>query len=443
MIDLAGKRVLVIGAGRSGLAVVDLVLAAGGDACLVDRRQVTPRPEWPAGRVEIGADGEGEKRIADVALVVPSPGVARDHALLAAARNAGLPVWSEIELASRCLRCPLVAITGTNGKSTTTVLIGNILAAAGGRVFVGGNLGTPLAAAAVAAEPYDVAVVEVSSFQLEWVESFRPRVAVWLNLTPDHMDRYRDLDDYAAAKAELFARQEESDVAVLNRDDPVVWARRDALRATVLSFGHDVVEEGAFLDRDSAVVRFAGREERHSLAAARLHGAHNQENILAAVAAAAALRTPAAAVAAGLRDTAGLPHRLELVTARGGARFFDDSKATNIGAVEKSIASFAEPIVLLLGGYDKGGDFAALIPALRERGSRVVCFGAAGPQIARQLEGRIACEVVDRLEQAVHTAAERAVHGQPVVLAPGCASFDEFRDYNERGERFRALVESL
>jgi len=443
MIDLAGKCVLVIGAGRSGLAVVDLVLAAGASAWLVDRKGVQPRSAWPAGRVRTGGDSAAAAALAGVDLVVPSPGVARDHALLQAAQRGGVPIWSEIELASRCLTCPLVAITGTNGKSTTTVLLGNMLAAAGGRVFVGGNLGTPLAAAAAATPGYDIAVVEVSSFQLEWVERFRPRVAVWLNLTPDHMDRYRDLDDYGDAKAALFAHQQAGDVAVLNRDDPAVWKRRAALRSTVLSFGCAPVDEGAFLDGDAAVVRFAGREERYSLGAARLQGAHNRENMLAATAAAVALRAPRRAVEAGLRDTVGLPHRLELVGERRGARFFDDSKATNIGAVEKSIASFREPIVLLLGGYDKGGDFAALLPALIEHGSRVVCFGAAGPHIARQLAGQVACDVVERMEQAVRSAAQRVQRGQAVVLAPGCASFDEFRDYNERGERFRAVVETL
>jgi UDP-N-acetylmuramoylalanine--D-glutamate ligase len=440
---LTDKRVLVIGAGRTGRAVVRLALERGAWVRVLDRVAVERHAGWPSSRVEIGVHEDSTRALEGVDLVIPSPGVARTNPLLSAAVAARIPVWSELELASRQLSCPMVAITGTNGKSTTTVLTGNILSAAGRRVFVGGNLGAPLAEAVSGERSYDVAVVEVSSFQLEWVETFRPRVGVWLNLTADHMDRYADLEDYGAAKAALFARQTAADVAVLNRQDERVWSHRDELAARIISFGTEAVDEGAFLDGDTAVVRFGGGETRCSLSGALLTGAHNRENILAAASVAVALDIPVEALAAGLRATAALPHRLELVAERRGARFFDDSKATNIGAVRKSIDSFDERIVLLLGGYDKGGDFASLRSVLRERVERVVCFGAAGPHIAGQLDGATRCEVVATMADAVRAAAAAVKPGQSVVLAPGCASFDEFESYAERGTRFRALVEEL
>jgi len=435
---LDGLRAVVIGAGRAGRGAARLLAARGARVRVLERAAGTARdPQWPAA-VELRSGDDTAETLDGIDLVVPSPGVARDHAVLQRAVARGVPVWSEIELAARFLSCPVVAITGTNGKSTTTVLLGAMLAADGGSVFVGGNLGTPLSEAVDGG--WDAAVAEVSSFQLEWVPSFRPRVAVLLNLTADHQDRYPNPADYGAAKAALLAHQEGEDFAVLNRDDAWVWAQRRHTRATVLSFGRDAVEFGTFVDGDEAVVWGAGRQQRYAFAESPLPGAHNRENLLAAITAASAWGVSSEAIRAGMRATAGLPHRLELVRAHAGVRWFDDSKATNVGAVEKSIDSFPGGIVLLLGGYDKGGDFAALRPRLAARVVETICFGGAGPSIAAQIGGG---HVVPDLAAAVAAAAAVARAGQVVVLAPGCASFDEFRDYAERGARFRALVEAL
>lgn len=439
---LAGKAAVVIGAGRSGVAATRLLVARGANVRLLDK-SAAPAGDWPRDRVDVGVDS-GAAALAGADLIVPSPGVARTHPLLMAAVAAGVPIWSEIELAARFLDCPIVAITGTNGKSTTTVLIGNVLRALGLRVFVGGNLGTPLADA-VGEQPYDFAVAEISSFQLEWIERFRPRVAVWLNLTPDHLDRYADVDEYEEFKAVLLRQLGPGDVAVLNRDDARVWARRGLALdggAEVFSFGEAEVDDGVYGAGGDAVVRRHGGEMRVRIDGRPLRGAHNRENMMAAVATAAVLAVPPAAVDRAFDATTGLPHRLELVAEKRGVRYYDDSKATNVGAVEKSIASFDGGVVLLLGGYDKGGDFASLRALIEARVARLVCFGAAGRSIAAQLDG-VPCEVVGGLAEAVRAAAATALSGQTVLLAPGCASFDEFRNYEERGRRFRALVEEL
>jgi UDP-N-acetylmuramoylalanine--D-glutamate ligase len=440
---LDGMRAVVIGAARTGRSAARLLAARGTRVRVLERAPDARRdPAWPAS-VELRAGDDASETLDGIDLVVPSPGVAREHPLLQRAAARGIAVWSEIELAARCLRCPVLAVTGTNGKSTTTVLLGNMLRAAGQHVFVGGNLGTPLADAALADECWDAAVAEVSSFQLEWISSFRPRVGVLLNLTPDHQDRYPNPADYGAAKAMLFANQERDDFAILNRDDAWVWERRRHTRATVLSFGRDAVEFGTYLDGEEVVVWGAGQPQRYALAESPLQGAHNRENLLAAITAASAWGTAPDAIRAGIRETTGLPHRLALVREHRGIRWYDDSKATNVGAVEKSIDSFPGGIVLLLGGYDKGGDFTVLRPRLAARAAAVICFGKAGRDIAAQLGRGADTRVVATLADAVQLAAALVRAGQVVVLAPGCASFDEFRDYADRGERFRAMVEAL
>lgn len=443
MIRLEGKRVLVLGAGRSGRSAAELLAGHGAIVDVLDRSpDAQPSPHWPS-TIQLRHGDDRYERLGEAVLVVPSPGVPRDHPLLVAASNRQIPVWSEIELASRFLLCPILAVTGTNGKSTTTTLLGNMLSANGRDVFVGGNLGTPLSDAARDPQAYDSAVVEVSSFQLEWVESFRPRVAILLNLTPDHQDRYRTLLEYGEAKARLFAFQEAEDFAVLNRDDPWVWEQRHHTRASVVSFGRDPVEFGTFLDGEEIVVWVAGQRRHYALLDSPLRGEHNRENIQAAVTAAAAFGVSDEAVRDGLAQTQPLPHRLELVREHAGVRYYDDSKATNVGAVEKSIRSFPGSIVLLLGGHDKGGGFAALRPLIDQRVVRTVCFGSAGSHIASQLGASVSSTVVPTLAEAVAAATRFTKPGSVVLLAPGCASFDEFADYTERGRRFRAEVEKL
>jgi len=440
---LGGLRSIVIGAGLSGRSAARCLAGQGARVRVLDRAETALRAgDWPQG-VELAAGDDECGALEGVDLVVPSPGVARDHRLLQEAVARGISVWSEIELAARLLDCPLLAVTGTNGKSTTTVLLGAMLAAGGKSIFVGGNLGTPLTDAVIDEVRYDAAVVEVSSFQLEWVDQFRAHVAVLLNLTPDHQDRYRDIEDYGEAKGRLLDGQTRDDIAVLNRDDRWVWSQRRRARGSVISFGRDPVEFGTYVEADEIVVWASGRPQRYALRESPLRGEHNRENIQAAVTAATAWGVEDEAIRSALRATRPLPHRLELVCEKSGVRYFDDSKGTNTGAVVKSIESFTDGIVLLLGGRDKGGDFASLRSAIKQRVAHLVCFGEAGPSIAEQLGGTAPCTVTPDLRAAVEAAAAAARPGQTVVLSPGCASFDEFHDYAERGRRFRALVEAL
>ncbi len=436
-----GRTVLVIGYGRTGVAVTQHLLATGMRVRVVDRRStvevgdVPPdaRLEWRCGREDV-ADLDG------VALVVPSPGVRRDAPLLVEAVRRGIPVLSEIELAARALTIPLLAVTGTNGKSTTTTLLGDMLRAGGERPFVGGNLGTPLVSAI--GGRWSMAVVEVSSFQLEWVDEFRPRVGVLLNVTEDHLDRYAGLDDYGGTKLRLFARQTAEDVAILNGGDP--WIRRHAssLRAATVWFGAGA---GVALRDDAAAIRFRaeGREEVYPLTNVRLTGAHNRENMMAAIAAARAVGIAPAAIQEALEAFQGLPHRLELVRERGGVRWIDDSKGTNAGAVVKSLEGYDHNVILLAGGLGKGGDYGVLVEPVRRAVKRVLVFGAAREMLARTLAPATAVETVDDLAAAVRRAAAVAAAGDTVLLSPGCASFDMFRDYADRGRQFQALVQAL
>jgi UDP-N-acetylmuramoylalanine--D-glutamate ligase len=443
-LKVAGQQFLIVGAGKTGQSVAGFLAGYGAHVRLVERSAaVLERASLPAG-IDVRVGDTAEDLLDGINVVIPSPGVARGHVLLRRAVSRGLPVLSEIELASRVLACPIFAVTGTNGKSTTTVLLGRMLKEAGMRVFVGGNLGTPLIDACLDEQKFEAAVAEVSSFQLEWVYTFRPQVALLLNLTPDHLDRYSDIREYQRAKAQLFAAQQPGDVAVLNRDDPWVWDQRRKTRGAAISFGREPVEFGTFLDGQTII--YYGPEplpRRFRLDDVSLQGTHNQENMMAAVTAAAIWGVPDAAIQRGLERTSALPHRLQLVRERDGVRFFDDSKGTNVGAMQKSLASFNGNVILLAGGYDKGGDFSVLTPLLRAHVKHLILFGAAGPTIRSQLNGTVPSSVVPNLTAAVQQAARCAAPGDVVLLSPGCASFDEFTDYAARGRRFRELVEAL
>ena len=337
------RQALVVGFRRTGRAVAALLAARGTRVRVADARPAAAlgADEAPPTGVELRLGEDGPELLAGVDLVVPSPGVPRGAPILRAAVAAGIPIVSEIELAARALDVPIVAVTGTNGKSTTTTLVGLALARAGRRPFVGGNLGTPLVEAV--GRDADVAVAEVSSFQLEWVETFRPTVAALLNVTPDHLDRHASFEEYRDLKARIFARQEPSDCAVVNRDDPEVAAIAKRCRACVVSFGWEPAASGASVVGDGVVLRLPGAaEERLSLAATRLRGRHNVENILAAATIARLAGAPLAAVQEAVDAMEPLPHRLARVGERRGVVFVDDSKATNVGAAAKSLGSVGE-----------------------------------------------------------------------------------------------------
>jgi UDP-N-acetylmuramoylalanine--D-glutamate ligase len=444
--DYRGIDVLVIGLGVTGRAVARFLLDAGARVRVRERR---PACDFPEAVTTLGAraaltfdaaEAAEAGSLDGIGLVVPSPGVPTEAPLLREAVRRGIPVVSEIELAARHLTMPLLAVTGTNGKSTTTVLLGEMLRAAGERPFVGGNLGTPLVGA-VGGE-YSVAVAEVSSFQLEWVTSFRPCVGVFLNLTEDHLERHPDLETYGRLKLRLFARQTAGDVAVLNAADPWIRAHADLVPGMRVWFGGPL-EGAASADETAIHARVAGMPEVYPLAAVSLRGAHNRENMMAAILAARAFGVPPAAVQAALERFRGLEHRLEPVRERAGVRWINDSKGTNPGAVIRSLESFDRDVILLAGGIEKGGDYGVLVEPVRRVVKRAIVFGRAREMLARTLAGATEIEHAESLAAAVARAAAVATPGDTVLLSPACASFDMFRDYADRGRQFKALVEAL
>jgi UDP-N-acetylmuramoylalanine--D-glutamate ligase len=444
--ELSGKRVMVIGLGVSGVAAARFLASRGATLVMTDRRVDIDRNGLPAGALKLGA--EETSWLDDIDLVVTSPGVPRDSVLLRAATERQIPVIGEIELASRFLDLPIAAITGTNGKSTVVVLLGEILKASGRRTFVGGNLGTPLIEAVDG--KWDVAVVEVSSFQLEWIEKFQPRAGVHLNLSDDHFDRYKDLDDYGRAKARLFENQQVSDYAILNRNDPNVWKLAKSLRSYVIGFGLARGESGAsiwFDEQANAIVFDFDFDDaprgRISLEGFRLRGRHNISNAMAAAAAALALGVEAEEIEGALASFRGLPHRIEVVHENGGVTYIDDSKGTNVGAVVEAIDALAAPIILIAGGLDKGGDYAPLRRPLGEKVKLAIFNGAARDKMAAALEGATQIESVATLREAVEHAARAARPGDTVLLSPACSSFDQFKDYAERGNVYKELVRAL
>jgi len=391
--------------------------------------------------IEYHLGGENPNWLHEVDLVIPSPGVPAENPLLREAQTRSIPVLSEIEIAYRFLNVPLVGITGTNGKSTTTTLIGEMFKANGAKVFVGGNLGAPMIG--FASDDWDWGVVEISSFQLEWVEDFRPKIGVLLNLTEDHLDRYPDFPAYCRAKEKIFAAQKKDDVAVLNRDDPLVWEIRERISARVISFGFSDVEEGVCATADEIRWRHASREEKFSLQQVKIQGVHNVENMMAAIAVAKAAGIPEDVIQKSLEAFPGLEHRLEFVRELNGVRYYNDSKGTNVGAVVKSLASFSAPVILLAGGVDKGGDYAPLRDEVQRKVRRLVLFGAAKNLISAALGHLTETVSVETLEAAVRDAAKHARPGDVVLLSPACSSFDMFKNYAERGKIFKKLVQEL
>jgi UDP-N-acetylmuramoylalanine--D-glutamate ligase len=444
------RRVLVYGLGVSGAAAARLIVSRGAAVLGVDARATGGLDladldlELPAGaRFEAWSEEEAARSElpADVDAVVLSPGVPPDRPLLAAARRRGLPVVAEIELAFPLLDGPVVAITGSNGKSTTTALTGAMLEAAGGDVEVCGNIGTALSAV-VDGPAGRTFVVEVSSFQLEAVDGFRPRAAAWLNLSPDHLDRYASLDDYAAAKSRLFERQTAEDVAVLNADDPRVAALVPASRRRFFSRA-GAVADGCFVAGESVVERSpdGGEAALFALADLPLAGAHNLENAMAAALLARALDAPPDAIRRALAGFSGLPHRMQRLEVPGPLAWYDDSKATNVAAAAKSLEGLPDGRVhLILGGRAKGDDPADLADLVAAKARAVYVIGESAEMFATALGGLVPCHRAGTLERAVDEAARRAEPGDVVLLAPACASFDQFDSYAHRGREFARLA---
>jgi UDP-N-acetylmuramoylalanine--D-glutamate ligase len=439
MEELRNRRVLVLGLGISGRSAAAFCAARGARVVAADER--------PAAELE-GVDtlppdvetviGTPFPDPADFDLVVPSPGVPAQRY-----RDRARRVWGDVELAGQALEVPIVAVTGTNGKSTTVHLVAAMLRAAGLRARAAGNVGEP--ALSLAGQPLDVAVLEVSSFQLETTERFRPRVAVVLNVTPDHLDRHGSFEAYLAAKARILAHQTPDDFAVLNFEDAAVRSLADEAVARVLPFTHaGPLERGGWLDAAALVVRTGEAPAvRVPLDGLPLAGAHNRENALAALLAAAAAGADPVAAGAALSDFRGLPHRAEVVTRRGGVTWVNDSKATNPGAALRSLHGFPPPLVWIAGGRDKGLDMSALAESAAARARAAILLGEAADKLGAALAGRTDVHRAGSLEEAVALASQLARPGDTVLLAPACASQDQFRDFAERGERFRRAVAAL
>ncbi|HXX67635.1 MAG TPA: UDP-N-acetylmuramoyl-L-alanine--D-glutamate ligase [Polyangiaceae bacterium] len=439
---VSGKRVVIVGLGKSGAAAARLCLRLGARVVANDGKPRDELTEEARSLERLGAQlvagGHAEARMSDADLVVVSPGVPRLPEIEAAERR-GVTVWSEIELAFQSLAhpAPVVAIGGTNGKSTTTSLTGALLKAHGLETFVGGNLGEPLAEHVD--HPFDAVVLEVSSFQLERVERFHPHVSALLNVTEDHLDRYDSFEDYSRAKGNAFARQTVGDWAIVPARDQACLRQARRGQGRIVTFG-----PGGTLDvgADAIVDRSTG--ERFDRAAIALPGGHNALNVAAAIACVRPFGVPAATTRRVLKGFAGLPHRMALVAEVRGVRFYDDSKGTNVGAAVTALEGLTEPrAVLIAGGKDKHGSYAPLADTLLRRGRAVVLVGEAADAIERAIGNRIPVRRAASMQEAVSLGADLALPGDAVLLSPACSSFDMFRDYKHRGDEFVRAVRTL
>lgn len=444
--SVTGKRVVVVGAARSGVAAAELLVRKGARVTLTDLRETLADEErLRAAGVDLELGGHHEGTLTRADLVVMSPGVPARQPAIDAARRAGIEVMGELELASRWLRGRIVAITGTKGKSTTTTLAGRMLEAAGLRVLVGGNIGVALSAQVEASTEDTIHVVEASSFQLESTVTFKPWIAVLLNLSPDHLDRHAGLEEYASAKARIFANQTADDWAVLNADDPPSLSAAGGVRARQVRFSMEgTLPEGLVIEGDAIVRRTDGGAERLvPLASIRLIGRHLIADVMAAAAVASLAGVDAAAMTRAVEGFSGLEHALEPAGEVGGVRFVNDSKATNVEAARRAVESFGDGLVVILGGVFKGGDLRDLIEPLRARRAIVVAIGDARPMVAEALRADVTVHEAADMSAAVRTAFASAGPGGTVVLAPACASFDMFRDYAHRGRVFKQEVMRL
>jgi UDP-N-acetylmuramoylalanine--D-glutamate ligase len=440
------KRVTVVGAARSGLAAAKLLARKGARVTLSEMRTDVPEADaLKAMGVAIEAGGHKTDTLASADLVVLSPGVPPELPAIRAARERGVPVIGEVELASRWLRGRVIAITGTKGKSTTTALTGRILEAAGFKVAVGGNIGLPLSAQVADSTSETLHVVETSSFQLEQTDAFHPWIAVLLNFSPDHLDRHPTVDAYAAAKARIFANQDAGDWAVINADDPFVLDLARRGRAALRPFARTaVIAEGTVIERGWIVDRREGRTERLvPLDAIHLLGPHLVADVMAAATVGAIAGAAPPAITAAVEAFPGLEHAMELVAEARGVRFVNDSKATNVESALRSIESFESGLVPIMGGRFKGGDLSLLRAPLAARAKAVVAIGESRPLFRDALQGVVPVHEAVAFDEAVRQAYELAKPSGVVLLAPACASFDMFRDYAERGRRFKEEVAKI
>ena len=441
------QRVLVIGAGKSGAASGEF-LARHGEQVIITAEKREEKVEWLR---ELGVEFIWEQQ-PDLAEVKPdylvvSPGVPLSIPPLVQAQEMGIPVLGELELAYRYAHAPFLAITGTNGKTTTTTLVGELMKTVKEDVFVGGNIGIPLISAVEDLSAESVIVAEVSSFQLETTTSFCPHIALMLNLTPDHLDRHGDMAGYLAAKARIFAAQGAEDYLVLNYDDTALRNLAPNAKAKVIFFSQkNKLEEGVYLENGMICLTYNG--ETWEICAAeelKIKGAHNLENAMGATAVAFAAGVPREKIAAVLRSFAGVEHRMEPVRTVRGVQYVNDSKGTNPDATMKALVAYQQPIIVILGGKNKGSDFTELAGVVKQQTKAAVLLGQAKEELKEALDkvGFTAYTVVQTFEEAVATAAAQAQEGDLVLLSPACASWDMFKSFEERGDLFKSLVQNL
>lgn len=446
---MKNKRVLVVGLGRSGVAAALFLQDHGARVVVSDTKSEAQLQKEISLLLERGISLEtgqhSERTFRDQDLIVVSPGVPSDQPQLQHARAMGIPVIGEVELAFRFLQGKIIAITGSNGKTTTTTLVGEILSKSGRKTLVGGNIGTPVISLAEESSPEHLVVLEISSFQLETIQHFRPWIAAILNITPDHLDRHRTFQAYIDAKARIFENQQPGDFALLNADDPTCLPLKNKSKGSVYWFSRkQPVENGTYVRDEQIIFRSSGRDVPVlPVKEIQLKGAHNLENVLAAACAGMLAGCEAQQVRKAVAEFGGVEHRLEPVATIHGVAYYNDSKATNVDATIKALESFPGSIHIILGGKDKGSDYTVLVPLLRERAKGVYLIGAAAGKIASQIQGATRIVHSGTLDRAIRQAAEAAGSGDIVLLAPACASFDQFENYEQRGRIFKELVQAL
>jgi UDP-N-acetylmuramoylalanine--D-glutamate ligase len=448
--NVEGQRVLVLGMGRSGLSVARWLAKAGArvtvsEAKAVDELDKALVNDMQGRGIAVETGGHREETFLGADLIVPSPGVPLDIGPLQAAKQAGIPVLGEMALAVQQVRAPIVAVTGTNGKSTVTALLGAMLEAGGKRVFVGGNIGTPLSDFVAERRQAEVVVLEVSSFQLDTMKTFHPAIGLLLNISPDHLDRYPSYEAYVQSKLRIFKDQGPGHVAILNDDDAVLSQFKPSGKALVLRYGEKKGKNRqAFAEGKKIIAALPGRPAyAFSLDMCVLPGKHNRGNVMAAVLAALALEVEAPVIQETVDRFQGLPHRLEWVARIHDVDFYNDSKATNVEAAAKAVSSFDQPVVLIAGGRHKGSDYAPLVQVAKGRVINAVFLGESKHLLAEAFEKVIPFSLADSMGEAVAQAYAAARPQDVVLLAPACSSFDMFSDYAERGIAFREAVRGL